>query len=465
MPPKGQPSKADLAKKQKIVEDKTFGLKNKKKSKNVQRYVQNLQQAVQPKPDASKIAVKKKKEEEAAREKELNDLFKIAVSQPKVPVGVDPKSIVCEYYKVGQCMKGFKCKFSHDLNVQRKGEKIDLYSDKRDEETMEDWDQEMLEKVVETKNKEYNQNKPTDITDAIKTLEVTNLSIGGAFINSSSHHLNLDAIKCCLRLRSTMHDMEYAPADNYSVLMVAVVLFLRISDFVILFNVELIFPLSNLSIDMEKKQYGWFWVCPNGSKECQYRHALPPGYVLKSQMKALLEEETEKISVEEEIENQRAKVATSTPLTPDLFMQWKRKKMEEKEAGLAAMRADRAKNDRMSGRELFLSDSSLFVDDDEAYEKYNREEQPESTEQMAQSEPKMDAQTSSASASADHAKAAVDDDVEDDDVDDDDDELDIDELNELEASLSRTSIQIHLSCYSEDATFDAVIVFASFEKH
>lgn len=48
-------------------------------------------------------------------------------------IGVDPKSIVCEFYKAGQCQKGFKCKFSHDLNVQRKGEKIDIYSDKRDQ--------------------------------------------------------------------------------------------------------------------------------------------------------------------------------------------------------------------------------------------------------------------------------------------------------------------------------------------
>lgn len=48
-------------------------------------------------------------------------------------VGADPKSILCEYFKVGQCAKGFKCKFSHDLNVQRKGEKIDIYSDKRDQ--------------------------------------------------------------------------------------------------------------------------------------------------------------------------------------------------------------------------------------------------------------------------------------------------------------------------------------------
>nr|KJB16863.1 hypothetical protein B456_002G251700 [Gossypium raimondii] len=301
MPPK-QASKADLAKKQKIIEDKTFGLKNKNKSKNVQKYVQNLKQSVQPKPDPSKTAQKKKKEEEKAKEKELNDLFKIAVTQPKVPVGVDPKSVLCEFYKAGQCVKGFKCKFSHDLNVQRKGEKIDIYSDKRDQETMEDWDQATLEKVVESKGKEYQQNKPTDIV-------------------------------CKYFLEA-----------------------------------------------VEKKQYGWFWVCPNGGKDCHYRHALPPGYVLKSQMKALIEEESEKTPIEDEIENQRAKVKTSTPMTPELFMEWKKKKIAERDDGLAAQRAERAKNDRMSGRELFMSDASLFVDDAEAYEKYQREEESDAPE-------------------------------------------------------------------------------------
>ena len=129
---------------------------------------------------------------------------------------------------------------------------------------------------------------------------------------------------------------------------------------------------------VEKKQYGWFWACPNGGKNCHYRHALPPGYVLKSQMKALLEEESEKISIEEEIENQvfffffsynkpchsnsqycirlsnkvlntvqRAKVATTTPMTPELFFEWKKKKIEERDANIAAQQAERAKNDRM----------------------------------------------------------------------------------------------------------------------
>ncbi|KAK1572032.1 hypothetical protein Q3G72_026534 [Acer saccharum] len=355
MPPKQ--SKADVAKKQKVVEDKTFGLKNKNKSKSVQKYVQNIQSSAQPKPDPTKLAAKKKKDEEKAREKELNDLFKVAVSQPKVPPGVDPKSILCEFFKAGQCQKGFKCKFSHDLNIQRKGEKIDIYSDKRDEEdTMEDWDQETLEKVVESKKNEYNQNRPTEIV--------------------------------------CKHFLEA----------------------------------------VEKKQYGWFWACPNGGKECHYRHALPPGYILKSQMKALLDAESEKMLIEDEIEDQRAKLTTTTPMTPDLFVQWKKKKIDEREAGLAEQRAERAKNDRMSGRELFLSDASLFVDDAEAYEKYQREEEQSSTEQKVKDESSAAAGPSSSANAVADSEEILD--------EDDDDELDMDELNELEASLSRTSIQI-----------------------
>ena len=47
-----------------------------------------------------------------------------------IGAGVDPKSVVCEYFRHGQCTKGFKCKFSHDLNVERKGGKIDVFSDR-----------------------------------------------------------------------------------------------------------------------------------------------------------------------------------------------------------------------------------------------------------------------------------------------------------------------------------------------
>ncbi|KAG0594390.1 hypothetical protein M758_UG074100 [Ceratodon purpureus] len=367
MPPKAAPkaggkekSKADLAKKQKLVEDKTFGLKNKNKSKNVQKYVQSLHQSVQnagPKRGSAedvKAQAKKKKEEEAARDKELNELFKVAISQPKVPLGVDPKSVVCEFFRHGQCAKGFKCKYSHDLSVERKGEKIDIYSDQRDDETMDEWDQETLEKAVAAKANEYNNNKPTEIV--------------------CKHFL--DAV--------------------------------------------------------ERKQYGWFWTCPNGGKDCHYRHALPPGYVLKSQMKALLEEEGEKLTIEEEIENQRHMTKTTTPMTAELFADWKRKKAEAREAELTARRAERARADRMSGRELFLSDASLFVDDAEAYDIYIREEEPDVVEasgSVQQVEEKANISERAGISEHDEKLFA-----------DDDDELDLDELDELESSIHKTSL-------------------------
>lgn len=57
--------------------------------------------------------------------------------------------MLCIYYKQGFCEKGKKCKFSHDLAVERKGEKKNLYQDTRegdvDEEKkkddMVDWDE------------------------------------------------------------------------------------------------------------------------------------------------------------------------------------------------------------------------------------------------------------------------------------------------------------------------------------
>ena len=77
----------------------------------------------------------------------MADLFK-PVQVQRVAFGVDPKTVVCVFYKQGNCEKGKKCKFSHDLSVDRKGEKKDLYSDTREKEEeerkkddMADWDE------------------------------------------------------------------------------------------------------------------------------------------------------------------------------------------------------------------------------------------------------------------------------------------------------------------------------------
>lgn len=53
---------------------------------------------------------------------------------------------------------------------------------------------------------------------------------------------------------------------------------------------------------IENNKYGWFWVCPGGGDNCMYRHALPPGFVLKKDKKK--EEKEEEISLEELIENE-----------------------------------------------------------------------------------------------------------------------------------------------------------------
>lgn len=87
----------------------------------------------------------------------MQDLLVASIVQPKVPVGVDPKSILCEFFRHGACTKGFKCKFAHNLAVERKGPKIDIFSDRRggeeeQPEGMADWDQEKLESVVKQKH-------------------------------------------------------------------------------------------------------------------------------------------------------------------------------------------------------------------------------------------------------------------------------------------------------------------------
>lgn len=51
-----------------------------------------------------------------------------------MPFGVDPKTVLCQFYKKGNCEKGKKCKFSHDLTVERKAIKRDLYTDTRENE-------------------------------------------------------------------------------------------------------------------------------------------------------------------------------------------------------------------------------------------------------------------------------------------------------------------------------------------
>jgi hypothetical protein len=284
MPPKKAQSgekKAVEKKKEKVADDKTFGLKNKNKSKAVQKYIasvkQNVKQVNGQRP-VSEHEIRSEKKKDQERAQLLNSLFgNLGILETK------------KKKKKAEDDKG----------------KIDLYVDQRDqqgeangeEDNMADWDQEKLEKVVGQRHGAQAKQCQTDI-------------ICKFF---------LDAV--------------------------------------------------------EKGLYGWFWVCPNGGDTCKYRHSLPPGYVLKKAAPVEEEDEEDEITIEDQIEMERAALPSGgTPVTEESFKQWlimraeTKRDLEEKErqAIIDASAKRGQKGIGLSGRDLFTYDPSLFVDDDGA---------------------------------------------------------------------------------------------------
>lgn len=137
---------------------------------------------------------------------------------------------------------------------------------------------------------------------------------------------------------------------------------------------------------VEKSKYGWFWLCPSGEK-CIYRHALPPGFVLKKDKKK--DDKKDEISLEELIETERAALGPNqTKITLETFVAWKKRKLIEKED--AAKKAEEKKrNDYKAGRQVGLSGREMFSfnpelaadqdmeDGDEAFDYYAVAEEDE----------------------------------------------------------------------------------------
>jgi len=315
MPPKKGPSNKESKKtvekkKDKIVEDKTFGLKNKKGAKT-QKFIQQVQKQVKGNLAKNEAPKTSKKEEKKKELEELNAIFRPVTTQ-KVERGVDPKSVLCAFFKQGQCTKGDKCKFSHDPNVEKKAEKKSVYVDMRDgkESGMENWDDETLREAVEKKHGATNKSKPP-------------------------------------------------------------------TDIICKFFIEA----------LEQSKYGWFWECPNGGNKCHYRHALPLGFVLKKDQKKA--ETKSAIAMEELVEVERSKLPHDLPkLTLESFLQWKKRKVEERKTKLAKEEADKkaefkaGRNVGLSGRDMFtfnpeLAQDTAYDDGEAAFENYDRQDDDE----------------------------------------------------------------------------------------
>lgn len=89
MPPKkaAGPSKKNVEKKkEKLVEDKTFGLKNKNKSKNVQKYIQEVTKQVKGgNTRADRLKEQQQNMKKAAQAVDpLKAIFAASITQPKV---------------------------------------------------------------------------------------------------------------------------------------------------------------------------------------------------------------------------------------------------------------------------------------------------------------------------------------------------------------------------------------------
>ncbi|KAG0141066.1 hypothetical protein CROQUDRAFT_136350 [Cronartium quercuum f. sp. fusiforme G11] len=312
MPPKkdkggGAPSKVAI--------DKTFGMKNKKGGKGQAAIALAKQQASQVgknkevlAKEKAKIDKEKEKEQERKRKEELQDLFKPVQVAQKIPFGTDPKTILCQYFKNGACDKGHKCRFSHDLNIDRKTAKKDLYTDGRDPnkelDTMDTWDDAKLQSVVLSK-----QGNPKTTTDIV---------------------------------------------------------------------------CKNFIEAIESGKYGWFWECPSGGINCKYRHALPPGFVLKAQKKKDLEDaKKNEISLEDFLERERHLLGKSlTPVNKETFQKWKEERLSKKlveEEGKRKLKEQQAALGRMngmSGRDRFTYDTTGVYGDD-AYSDGEGEENDE----------------------------------------------------------------------------------------
>ena len=309
----------------KYVKDKTFGMKNKKKSQKVNKMVKGI--AAQNKGGFEKLQAEKfnEKKRQKALEKEKKFMAQIfgggvSAKGPAKNDGSNSKPI-CQFFKAGLCTKGKKCKFSHDLlenttEVQQ-NEKINLFKDQREEmfgneDGIENWDQKKLEEAVNFNARKYQSSQ------------------------------NQTTIICKFFLQA-----------------------------------------------VEKMKYGWFWKCQNGYNckfrhalppGYKFKPKIIPG-------KNMPKVDTELILIKE-IDAAREKLETDkcTPVTKELFMKWVKKRREKKQKDREErikkfMKERGIKVKRLvTGKQLFEKNKGLFQDAEGAVDKKDLKQKEETVE-------------------------------------------------------------------------------------
>lgn len=106
--------------------------------------------------------------------------------------------------------------------------------------------------------------------------------------------------------------------------------------------------------------------------QCKYRHALPPGFILKTKAELRAEANKEVISIEEFLEKERHKLGKNlTPVTVESFAAWKKTRADRVEQEEQAKRKAKeaaykaGKMLQFSGRELFDFNPEIAGADDD----------------------------------------------------------------------------------------------------
>ena len=216
----------------------------------------------------------------------------------------DPKTILCAYFKQGLCQKGKKCKYSHDLDIEKNSEEIDIFTDQRMqlfdqniEEDMEKWDVKKLSEVVKAQEGKYKNQKPTEIICKYFLDSVENRKYGWKWVCPNG-------MSCIYRF---------------------------------------------LNFNFVLKSLIFLFI----------RHCLPPNYVLKRDIISLKNDDD--AILEEILEEERSKITSekATKITKELFLAWKENKKKKREEELEKKRKEEAKKTGTKGTHI-LSGKALF---------------------------------------------------------------------------------------------------------
>lgn len=320
---KGEKKVKDI---KKYVKDKSFGMKNKKKSQKLNKMMKGI--AAQNKGGFEKLQAEKfnHRKKQKALEEEKKLMANVFANVSAVKKGGKAKKgkskPICQFFKAGLCNKGKKCKYSHDLEDEKEetetvNNKINLFKDQREEifgneDGIESWNQNKLEEAVNFNARKY----------------------------QSTH--NQTAIVCKFFLQA-----------------------------------------------VEKMKYGWFWKCQNGFN-CKYRHALPKGYkfIPKSVPgKKISKVDTELLLIKQiDAEREQLDISKCTPVTFESFMKWvkvrRAKKQKARDERIKKFMKDRGiKVKRMvTGKQLFEKNQGLFQDAEGAIDKKELKQKDEIVE-------------------------------------------------------------------------------------